>query len=449
MSIWQGCSPSAGRASDQPPDVLESRLFHRLLVLGNAPARWPPAWAPLPVLLLAAGMGLLWWLHTRDAANSAWAALTLLAFATADGLVLVYLPKLRISFGPVAPQWYILTTARAVAGCLLALVIPWTGITAALVVLIVVNALALLALLWGALGEPSRIGVSHLTLHLDNPTAEDTLLRLLHISDIHVERLGCREEHLLQHIREIQPDLILLTGDYVNLSCVDDPISHAHARQLLEALCAEAAALPSAPAIYAVLGSPPVDRNSAALFDGLAIRLLRNEVVVIEPHPGCPLALIGLDCTHDIWHDAAQLRQLATTMVLGIPRILLYHSPELMPLASCLGIELYLCGHTHGGQVRLPLYGALVTSSQFGKRYEMGLYREGATHLYVSRGIGFEGLCAPRVRFLCPPEIILWHVTLPPRAARLPLSEPRPSGSGKHHRLLPRAARFDPSEPRP
>lgn len=414
LSILQGCSSRAGHSPDQPPDVLESRLLHRLLVLGYAPARWPPALVPIPVMLLAAGMGVLWWLLTRDTAGSAWAALTLLAFAAADGLVLLSLPKLRISFGPVAPQWYILTVARAGVGCLLAFVIPWTGMIAALVVLIIVNAIALLALLWGALCEPSRIGVSHLTLHLHNPTAEDTPLRLLHISDIHVERLGCREENLLQHIRELQPDLIVLTGDYVNLSCVDDPISHAHARRLLEALCAEAAALPSAPPIYAVLGSPPVDRNSAALFDGLAIRLLRNEVVIIEPHPGCPLALIGLDCTHDIGRDAAQLEQLAATVAPGIPCLLLYHSPELMPLASRLRIALYLCGHTHGGQIRLPLYGALVTSSRLGKRYEMGLYRECDTHLYVSRGIGFEGLCAPRVRFLCPPEIAMWRVTLSP-----------------------------------
>src|SRR5690606_28729056 len=80
---------------------------------------------------------------------------------------------------------------------------------------------------------------------------------------------------------------------------------------------------------------------------------------------------------------------------------------ELMPQAVTHDIDLYLCGHTHGGQVRLPLIGPLVTSSKLGRRYVMGLYREGRTHLYVSRGVGFEGLGAPRVRFLCPPEITL------------------------------------------
>ena len=76
------------------------------------------------------------------------------------------------------------------------------------------------------------------------------------------------------------------------------------------------------------------------------------------------------------------------------------------------GVDLYLCGHTHGGQVRLPLIGPLVTSSRLGRRYVMGHYHEGRTHLYVSRGIGFEGLGAPRIRLLCPPELTL--ITLNP-----------------------------------
>jgi len=87
--------------------------------------------------------------------------------------------------------------------------------------------------------------------------------------------------------------------------------------------------------------------------------------------------------------------------------LLLYHTPDLMPQAVRAGVDLYLCGHTHGGQIRLPLIGALVTSSRFWKRYEMGRYVEGNTTLYVNRGLGMEGFGAPRARFLCPPEIAL------------------------------------------
>jgi hypothetical protein len=76
-----------------------------------------------------------------------------------------------------------------------------------------------------------------------------------------------------------------------------------------------------------------------------------------------------------------------------------------------LGVDLYFCGHTHGGQIRLPLLGALITSSELGKRYEMGRYKEKGTTLYVSRGLGMEGLGAPRARFLSPPEVILWNLS--------------------------------------
>ncbi len=416
MSALWNSSPQVTPTSRQPSDVLESRLFHRLLVLGNAAANWPPVVAVIPVAIAVGVTGIIWWVKTGDVIPSAWAGITLLLFIAADGLILLSLPRLRISFGPVAPQWYILAMPRLAVGCLLAFVTQWTGTTAALAGLLTLNAIALFALLWGALWEPSRVGVSRVTLHLHNPTSQATPVRLLHISDVHVERIGRREETLLQRIRETHPDVILVTGDYINLSYVDDPTSRMHARKFLEDLCDEAAGLSPPPPIYAVLGSPPVDRNSASLFEGLPIRLLRNEIALVEAHPGCSLALIGVDCSHDVQQDATQLEKLASETPKGVPRILMYHSPELMPLASRLGIELYLCGHTHGGQIRLPLYGALVTSSQLGKRYEMGLYCEGNTHLYVSRGVGLEGLCAPRVRFLCPPEIILWQLYCPARS---------------------------------
>jgi hypothetical protein len=119
-----------------------------------------------------------------------------------------------------------------------------------------------------------------------------------------------------------------------------------------------------------------------------------------------------MDCTHHLPTDRARLDQLHAAAPNNAPQILLYHSPELMPEASERAIDLYLCGHTHGGQVRLPGIGALLTSSQLGRRYVMGLYREGRTHLYVSRGLGLEGLSAPRVRFLSPPEMTL--VTIKP-----------------------------------
>ena len=67
------------------------------------------------------------------------------------------------------------------------------------------------------------------------------------------------------------------------------------------------------------------------------------------------------------------------------------HEPSLMPEAADAGFDLFLAGHTHGGQIRMPFYGALVTLARLGKRVEMGRYRMGALTGYVSRGVGLEG----------------------------------------------------------
>jgi len=163
--------------------------------------------------------------------------------------------------------------------------------------------------------------------------------------------------------------------------------------------------------IFAVTGSPPVDVPSVVpgIFAGLPIRWLDDEAVPVAIH-GARLWVLGVRHTYDEPRDIQALTRLVASTPQDSVRILLYHTPDLMPVAASLGIDLYLCGHTHGGQIRLPLYGALATSSRWGKRYEHGRYREGRTTLYVSRGLGVEGLGAPRARFLAPPEIIAWRI---------------------------------------
>jgi len=90
--------------------------------------------------------------------------------------------------------------------------------------------------------------------------------------------------------------------------------------------------------------------------------------------------------------------------------VLLYHYPDLIKEVAARNVDLYCAGHTHGGQIALPVFGALVTFSKFGKQYEAGLYRESKTSLYVNRGIGMEGGNAPRVRFWARPELTIIDV---------------------------------------
>jgi predicted MPP superfamily phosphohydrolase len=331
------------------------------------------------------------------------AAALVLAFTVADGVSLALLPRRKCSFGPVNPPLLglsICRTALAVAAGLL-----WPTLAALL--LTGVLHLAILAIsVYATWVEPFRLGVTQARLR--SPKLDGhTPLRLLHISDLHIERITPRDEALLRLVEELSPDVIVVTGDYLNLSYVYDDRAQAEARELLTRLC-DAARGP----IYAITGSPPVDRTEVvpAIFDGLPINWLMDAVedAHINSHT---LQIAGLTCTRERLVDGPRLRQLLDGKPQHAFTLLLYHSPDLMPDAADLDIDLYLCGHTHGGQIRFPLFGALITSSDFWKRYEMGRYEENGTTLYVSRGLGMEGMGAPRARFLSPPEIILWTLS--------------------------------------
>jgi predicted MPP superfamily phosphohydrolase len=95
----------------------------------------------------------------------------------------------------------------------------------------------------------------------------------------------------------------------------------------------------------------------------------------------------------------------------AVPAVLLHHTPDLAESPGIGAFDLVLCGHTHGGQVRLPFYGALITLSRFGKRYEAGMSSlAGGGLQYTNRGLGCEPTPAPRVRFLCRPEVAVFDL---------------------------------------
>jgi hypothetical protein len=246
--------------------------------------------------------------------------------------------------------------------------------------------------------EPFNLGVSH--LRIDVPTGSPLHLRVVQLSDLHVERLTRRERAMLNRVEALAPDLILLTGDYLNLSYVDDPQARQETRALLQQL--------DAPwGVYAIAGTPVVDTGDAmvTLFDGLDnVQVLDDDVVSLKV-AGEMLHLIGVS-NLGLERDRKSLQRLAQALPPEELTVLLYHTPDLIETAAQVGIDLYLAGHTHGGQVRLPWFGAILTASRYGKRYEAGMYQENETLLYVSRGIGMEGQGMPRVRFLCPPEIV-------------------------------------------
>ncbi len=384
----------SSRIPEIPPDRADgssSWVHHALIITGTIgrikPVTLIPAW-----IALAAIAGWPW----RSLQLPA--ILLSVLFLAVDWAMLGLLPVKGRSWGPVTPSLLALTLARTVCLWIGALLAPTTT---GLALVAAVQALVSVAAIHATWIEPFSLTSTRIQYHPPRWKSAPPL-KVLHISDLHFEAVSPRENALLAKVAELQPDLILLTGDYLNLSSVYDPVAQKGARNVLAQLHASLG-------VYAITGSPVVDIVGVVpqIFSTLDIHWLNDQAAVIQ-HGDNTIQLLGVRTAYDEDRDAAALKRLIQQSPGDCFTLLLYHTPDLMPVAAQAGVDLYLCGHTHGGQIRLPLYGALATSSRFGTRYEMGLYQEGSCALYVSRGLGMEGLGAPRARFLAPPEIILW-----------------------------------------
>jgi predicted MPP superfamily phosphohydrolase len=319
------------------------------------------------------------------------AKLVILLFYIGDWVVLSYLPKARISYGPAKPQVFVLAILRSF---FILMPMPW---------FLTLQIIGTCLVVYGFWIEPSRVVVHR--EHLETAKLPPgPPIRILHIGDIHIDRISIREEKLISHLHRLQPDLILFSGDILSLSSLDDPQAHADARMVLAEFKAPLGA-------YMVGGSPPIDRDDILpiLLEDLPLNLINNQRVKIVAGDR-EIEILGISCTHKPAVDGAMLQHIDPRCPSNLT-ILLYHSPDLAPIAAKEMIDLQLSGHTHGGQVRIPWYGALYASSLYGKRFEAGRSHLNGMVLYVTRGLGFEGKGAPRVRFLCPPEIVLWEIT--------------------------------------
>ncbi len=390
------------KIDDPKSDVLENGLLHKVILLFQRPVGWSDAHIMGAGVFLALLVSLTWWVTSFTPRLLQAVFLQQLGFMVLDVIMLKLLPKRKLSFGPWQAQLAALTVPRVIVGILVAFITMLIGNRAGFAILMGIQFFGTAVFYHGAFVEPFQLAMSEMLMFTDRLPVGVPPIRILHITDLHIERWTRREDKVLQIAIESKPDLIIITGDYVNTSYNRDPETYKLVHQLLSQLHAPYG-------VYATLGSPPVDVRELVvpLFDKLNIPLLRHDSHRVDFGDGRELTLLGMDCTHHIPTDEARLAQLVSRTPHDVPQLLMYHSPELMPQAAAQGIDLYMCGHTHGGQVRLPIVGPLLTSSQLGRRFVMGHYRLGRTHLYVSRGVGLEGLSAPRIRFMAPPEMTM------------------------------------------
>ena len=216
-------------------------------------------------------------------------------------------------------------------------------------------------------------------------------VRLVHLSDLHIRSFGEYEQKVAAAVNALAPDLIVLTGDYLEEGRHINSV-----RRFLKLLNGRQG-------IFAVQGnwdySARIEgENLRRHFAGVGVKLLINERFDVQVG-ATAVSVLGLD--YPSAGDA--LRQLQANSDPARLNLLLSHVPAFSHQLLDGRVDLILCGHTHGGQVRFPFVPVFYLP-RFSGRFVHGLYRVGSnnTPLYVTRGIGTSVL---PVRFLCPPEI--------------------------------------------
>ena len=248
--------------------------------------------------------------------------------------------------------------------------------------------------------EPYWPSVTHIQIDTAKLVAGAGPVRVVLISDLHSDAKARLEEQLPGIIAKENPDVILFAGDCVNSS---DGLA------VFKKCIAGLAQL--APT-FAVRGNwDAAFWRDLDLFGGTGVKELDGGGIDLEIR-GASISVNGLAVGHE-----AQIDDVLGGMPSGNFTLFLYHYPDEIENVSSHHIDLYCAGHTHGGQVGLPWYGALITLSRFDKKYESGLYRKEDTILYVNRGIGMEGGHAPRVRFWARPEVTVIDIVSAPRQA--------------------------------
>jgi hypothetical protein len=250
--------------------------------------------------------------------------------------------------------------------------------------------LALLAIYVDAFWvEPQWLQVTTIRVQSDKVTRP---WRAVVIADLQTDQLGDYERRVLATVQQAQPDFVLMAGDYLQIRSADYPALRRQFKAYLRQIGF------SAPlGVYAVGGNSDLG-NWQQMFAGADVQ----SCVQTRSWEVGELRLTGLSMLDSFNPSLAIPDDTRFQIVLG-------HGPDFA--LGDVQADLLVAGHTHGGQVRLPFIGPLMTLSQVPRSWASGVTRlDERRTLVVSRGIGMERMGAPRLRFLCRPELVIIEI---------------------------------------
>ncbi|MCL5270343.1 MAG: metallophosphoesterase [bacterium] len=280
---------------------------------------------------------------------------------------------------------------------------PWRRVSS---VLIAAGVLLGGAGVYATFIEPARLRVRRVAVATPKLAAP---LRLLHVSDIQAERVGEYERRAFAMMAALRPDLVVVTGDLLQ------PTRPATFDSELPKMAALLDSLRPPLGIFFVEGDvdyPIIE----PLLGGLGgMRTLRGEGVVLNAAGG-RIRLLGLE-SRDSHNDAGVRRHVKAWLDGAAPGDLIIvagHAPDYVLSTGDLPIDLCLAGHTHGGQLRVPWFGPIITLSHVPRAWALGYRAVGRTRINVSGGVGCEHIGGiPSLRINCPPEMTLIELRPP------------------------------------
>jgi uncharacterized protein len=215
--------------------------------------------------------------------------------------------------------------------------------------------------------------------------------RIAFLTDTHVASFMRRDfyREVVHQVQRFDPDLILFGGDFVSFT--------RHIKLLPEVLLD---GLSARDGLFAILGNHDYWAGPDEIVSVLrahGVRFLTNDAVMLA-RGSARLPLVGID---EVYRGSPDVDRAFAGLDPEKPCLAISHHPDVIDIIRGQRIDLLLCGHTHGGQIRFPFFGAVVVPSRHEGELAAGFHRIGPVLLYVSRGIG----AIPPLRILCRPEV--------------------------------------------
>lgn len=285
-----------------------------------------------------------------------------------------------------------------------------------LIVAVMAGLFGLALFIYARFVEPYRSRLQEETLETDDLPPGLDGLTILHLSDLHLKVGDRRRAQMIRQVSAVEADIVAITGDFIEM---DEDIDFC---------VATLAGLRARHGVFAVLGNHDYVGDKSLVhgvfkqgrshndvqrlrrqLESQGIKVLLNESRPLQIG-GQQMWVVGVD---DPYYERHDLGRALTNVPAKAYKLLLAHSPEVMDQRPGQQVNLILCGHTHGGQIVLPLVGALVTRTRYPLRPASGWRRVGSAWMHISRGIG----SSLPVRFRCPPEANLIQLKARPRVA--------------------------------